>query len=101
MIFTLITRSFRHSSGPFDPPPNSKNSCRLDIELKKIISETKLIFIYFFPFQRGKRISKVRVLQRAIDYIKNLHDMVLDHDGITNVNHNYYHSDTDSSLFAF
>ena len=30
--------------------------------------------------QRGKRISKVRVLQRAIDYICNMHDMISEHD---------------------
>ena len=62
----------------------------------------KINQISILHFQRGKRISKVRVLQRAIDYINNLHDMVLDHDGITKDHqHQYYHSNFDSSLFAF
>lgn len=39
-----------------------------------------MIFAYSSIFQRGKRISKVRVLQRAIDYILNMRDMVEDHD---------------------
>ena len=41
------------------------------------------MFPLFF-FQRGKRISKVRVLQRAIDYILNMRDMVEDHDVAVN-----------------
>ena len=31
--------------------------------------------ILFFP-QRGKRVSKVRVLQKAIDYICNMRDTI-------------------------
>ena len=59
---------------------------------------------YIFIFQRGKRISKVRVLTKAIDYIKNLHGMVMDHDGIphsSNHGFNYHEHTADSSLFAF
>ena len=59
---------------------------------------------YICIFQRGKRISKVRVLTKAIDYIKNLHGMVMDHDGIphsSNHGFNYHEHTADSSLFAF
>ena len=66
---------------------------------------SKLKLCMYLPIliflQRGKRISKVRVLQRAIDYITNLHDMVLDHDGLSNLQNQYYQSNLDSSLFAF
>ncbi len=34
-------------------------------------------------FQRGKRVSKVRVLQKAIDYICNMHQMIREFDGNT------------------
>jgi hypothetical protein len=38
--------------------------------------------MFIFNLQRGKRISKVRVLQRAIDYICNMHEMIREFDGI-------------------
>ena len=50
-----------------------------------------------FENKRGKRVSKVRVLQKAIDYINNLHDMVLDFDQ-PNV---YTYNHDASPLFAF
>ena len=58
-----------------------------------------------FENKRGKRVSKVRVLQKAIDYINNLHGMVMDFDGIPYQPNEYtydHHSDlNESSLFAF
>lgn len=33
-------------------------------------------------FQRGKRVSKVRVLQKAIDYIRGLRGLIAEHDGV-------------------
>ena len=57
-----------------------------------------------FENKRGKRVSKVRVLQKAIDYINNLHGMVMDFDGIPYQpnEYTYDHSNlNDSSLFAF
>ena len=57
-----------------------------------------------FCFQRGKRVSKVRVLQRAIDYIHNLQQMIDDCDGVdSGLGHfaaNAVDAD-DSVLFAF
>lgn len=42
-----------------------------------------------FYLQRGKRVSKVRVLQKALDYICNMRDMIraFDNDGDTVIGH--------------
>ena len=61
------------------------------------------LVICFFPlFQRGKRISKVRVLQKAIDYIRNMREMVNEHDGLPPVDETEFtFCLEDDQLFAF
>ena len=53
--------------------------------------------------QRGKRVSKVRILQKAIDYITNMHIMVANHDGVPAfITESIFDSrQNDSNLFAF
>ena len=57
----------------------------------------------FNIFQKGKRVSKVRVLQKAIDYITNLHNMIQECDGLpSNSLDRFVLNDADDSiLFAF
>lgn len=54
-------------------------------------------------FQRGKRVSKVKVLQRAISYIMNLHHMIREHDGTSHeIDENaFVLTADDSRLFDF
>jgi hypothetical protein len=53
-------------------------------------------------FQKGKRVSKVRVLQKAIDYIQNLHDVIQECDGVDTSLDRFVLNDADDSiLFAF
>ena len=48
--------------------------------------------------KRGKRVSKVKILQRAIDYILNMKDAINQHDGL----HSHVYDDKDDDhLFAF
>lgn len=57
-----------------------------------------------FENKRGKRISKVRVLQKAIDYIKNLHVMVMNYDGTSQTLPQFYQqypNKSDKNLFTF
>ena len=49
--------------------------------------------------KRGKRISKVKILQRAIDYILNMKDAIDQHDGVTT--QFSYDDRDDDQLFAF
>ena len=53
----------------------------------KVESSAAICMIYVTNYvknhlQRGKRISKVRVLQQTIDYIQTLHKMVTEHDNL-------------------
>ena len=48
--------------------------------------------------KRGKRISKVKILQRAIDYILNMKDAIDHHDGVPSM---VYDNKDDDHLFAF
>ncbi|TRY62218.1 hypothetical protein TCAL_03185, partial [Tigriopus californicus] len=53
---------------------------------RKRVHAVNLAFVNLrksIPFEnkRGKRVSKVKVLQRAISYIMNLHHMIREHDG--------------------
>ena len=49
--------------------------------------------------KRGKRVSKVKILTRAIDYILNMKDAINQHDGLPQ--HVIYHDKDDDHLFAF
>lgn len=49
--------------------------------------------------KRGKRVSKVKILQRAIDYILNMKDAINQHDGLPA--HVIYDDKDDDHLFAF
>ena len=48
--------------------------------------------------KRGKRVSKVKILQRAIDYILNMKDAINQHDGLPS---HVYDDKDDDHLFAF
>lgn len=49
--------------------------------------------------KRGKRVSKVKILQRAIDYILNMKDAIDQHDGVPS--QLIYDDKDDDHLFAF
>ena len=49
--------------------------------------------------KRGKRVSKVKILTRAIDYILNMKDAIDNHDGVSS--HYVYDDKDDDQLFAF
>ena len=49
--------------------------------------------------KRGKRVSKVKILTRAIDYILNMKDAIDKHDGVSS--HYVYDDKDDDQLFAF
>ena len=54
-----------------------------------------------FDNKRGKRISKVRVLQKAIDYIQGLREAVAEFDNEENQNFQVFSIEDDARLFAF
>ena len=77
-----------------------------DIKARKVPMETTYNLYsnsIFNIFQKGKRVSKVRVLQKAIDYITNLHNMIQECDGLpSNSLDRFVLNDADDSiLFAF